>query len=78
MCGRSRLYAIRHCSILHRASLRETKTCSLKHSSRSGALKLSMYAFWIGLPGLIIADGRHDHKPIGSRTWPRSSGPLSA
>lgn len=45
------LYSIRHLSMTRRAWAVVRNQCSLRHSSRNRPLKLSMYAFSIGLPG---------------------------
>ena len=49
--GRSRLYSIRHCSILLPRIVERDEDVLVEALLAQPALKLSMKAFWIGLPG---------------------------
>ena len=53
LCVLSVLYSIRQLSMILLACAIVTNQCSFRHSSRNLPLKLSMYAFSFGLPGLM-------------------------
>ena len=55
LCGRSVLYSIRQPSINTFASNNVSNTSRLRSSSRRLPLKLSMYPFSQGLPGLMYS-----------------------
>lgn len=73
----ARLYCSRHFSILRRASSSETKSCSLRPSSRRRLLNDSTKAFWIGFPGSMNCSRTPCRYAHSSITRPRNSGPLS-
>jgi len=50
-------YPTRQASMIRRASARVTNHESFRHSSRNRPWKLSMWAFWTGLPGAMKLKG---------------------
>jgi len=76
-CGRSVSWSIRHSSMISRASSMPVNKCRFRHPSRKRPLKLSIYAFRVGLPGSMkrrCTPWSSAHRPSAR---PRSSGPLS-
>jgi len=63
--------------MVRRASLRSRNQCSFRHSSRNLPLKLSTWAFCIGLPGSMKCRCTPCSQAQRSRTRPANSGPLS-
>ena len=77
LCGRAVLYSTRRSSTVSRPCSSVMNRCSFRHSSLNRPLKLSMYAFSTGFPGVMNASFTPRRHAQASRAFQMNSWPLS-